>query len=66
MRLDLRIPADTDLRLYGIARTLGITRAELAARLIDQGLRRYREDAELRKLAGEIGGGGEGGGVATD
>lgn len=60
MRLDLRIPADADLRLYGIARKLGISRAELAARLIDQGLRRYREDAELRRLAGEIGA-GEGG-----
>lgn len=61
-KLSVPISADVDLRLYGIAASLGITRAELAARLIDQGLRRYAADAELRRIAGEIGAAGEGAG----
>lgn len=62
VRIEARISVAADVRLYGIARRLGLRKSELAARLIEAGLGRYKEDAELRRLAGEIGGAGEGGG----
>lgn len=60
VKLTVPIDVELDTRLYGLAKSLGCGKAELAARLIDQGLRRYGEDRRLRVIAAELGEQGRG------
>jgi hypothetical protein len=61
--LSFPIALGLDSRLYALANELGITKAGLAARMLDQGLRRYHSDRAARSIAAEAresAGGGEG------
>jgi hypothetical protein len=54
IRLTIDIPVELSIRLYGLAQNLGTGKGELAARLIDQGCRRYVQDRALRTQAAEL------------
>jgi hypothetical protein len=43
-RMEIRLPLPLKVRLTGQAMLDGLDRSELAARLIEQGLNRYRSD----------------------
>jgi hypothetical protein len=57
VKLTLTISAELATRLYGLARSQGCGKAELAARLLEQGCRRFGQDKALRAMAAELGAG---------
>ena len=54
VRLTVDIPAEMDFRLYGLAKLLGMTKADLAARLLASGCERYQADRRLKAEAKEL------------
>jgi hypothetical protein len=48
------MPGAMDFRLYGLASSLGITKADLVFKLVTQGLERYGLDAELKAVYAKI------------
>jgi hypothetical protein len=53
-KFTVQIPREMDFRLGSIAKTEGISKAQLAVRLLDQGLQRFGFDDELRILWAKI------------
>jgi len=54
IKLTVEIDVELDSRLYILAKSLGAGKTVLAARLMDQGMRRYREDALTRELVADM------------
>jgi hypothetical protein len=50
----LLLPESVDFRLTTIAKSQKLDRSQLAAQLLDAGLRRYALDAALRQHSGEV------------
>jgi hypothetical protein len=43
-----------DFRLYGVASSMGLSKAELVLKLVTQGLERYTLDPKLKAVYAEI------------
>jgi len=54
IKLTVEIDVELDSRLYILAKSLGVGKTVLAALLMDQGMRRYREDAVTRELVADM------------
>ena len=54
VKLTVDIPLDVEVRLHGLARSLGVPKRVLAGKLLSQGLDRYSEDGRFRAIAAQL------------